>query len=76
MEIIIIIGIILLSIPAVMIMGIYIEKNLFNNGKCKYCDIKFKFFDYDSHSCRGYQCPKCGHTVWISYHSVDKKFKE
>ena len=47
------------------------EKKAFNNGYCKECGNKLRYFDTDSQGGRGYICDKCGHCVWVSY-NVDK----
>lgn len=51
------------------------EKKMFNDGKCSHCGSDFRLFDTDSHGGRGYICRKCRYTVWISYNSVDRKYR-
>lgn len=48
------------------------ERKLWNNGKCPKCGERWKNFDTDSQGGRGYKCPKCDRTIWMSYNSVDK----
>lgn len=57
-----------------MFMAAHFEKKDFNNGICKKCGEKLRFFDYDSQGGRGYCCDKCGHVVWVSY-NVDKELR-
>ena len=52
----------------------HLEKKEWNNGKCTNCGTEWKNFDTDSQGGRGYSCPKCDKTIWISY-NVDKKVK-
>lgn len=48
------------------------DKISYNNGKCPCCGNELKLFDMDSQGGRGYTCPKCGYTTWVSY-NVDKQ---
>lgn len=59
---------------AFIMYAIKSEKRRFNDGKCPYCNVQWKQFDMDSQGGRGYDCPRCGKTVWISYPSVDREF--
>lgn len=74
-SIVLIICLVLLAI-AFFRIGIYIEKKDFNNGKCLCCGYPLRNFDTDSHGGRGYTCDGCGRKVWVSYPSVDKKFRK
>ena len=47
------------------------EAQDFNNGYCKHCHTELEHLDTDSQGGRRYECPSCGHTVWVSYQSVD-----
>lgn len=51
------------------------EKKSYNNGKCPCCGNELKLFDTDSQGGRGYECPKCDYTTWVSY-DVDKNYKQ
>ena len=51
------------------------EKRAFNNGICKQCGSKLEYFDTDSQGGRGYTCRHCHYTAWVSYPSVDKRFR-
>lgn len=57
------------------VIGICIETRLYNKGICRTCHKKLEFFDYDSRASRGYKCPLCSYTVWVSYDCVDKWLK-
>ena len=57
------------------VIGICIETKLYNKGVCRICNQKLEFFDYDSRASRGYKCPLCSYTVWVSYDCVDKWLK-
>lgn len=57
-------------------IGIHIEKNSFNNGKCIICGRKLRLFDTTYMGDRGYICDHCGWNTWVSYRCVDKKFLE
>lgn len=56
--------------------AVHYEKKLFNNGTCRKCGGRLRWFDYDSHSGRGYACQDCDNIVWVSYRIVDKNYKE
>lgn len=56
-------------------IAISLEEKSFNKCKCIKCETELECFDMDSQGGRGYKCPRCGHTVWVSYHIVDKKFR-
>ena len=47
------------------------EKCDWNKGFCGRCGHKWEYFDSTFCGDRGYQCPKCGRHIWISY-NVDK----
>ena len=62
-----------LSISLFLLIGIYArsaEKKDYNNGVCKKCGKKLKYFDSCTFGDRGYMC-KNGHTVWVSYPGID-----
>ena len=46
------------------------ESRVWNNGFCRKCGNKWKYFATDSQSGRGYKCSH-GHYIWISY-PIDK----
>jgi len=50
------------------------EKKKWNNGVCLDCEVNLTLpaIMVDSQGGRGWTCPKCGRTVWVSY-NVDKK---
>jgi Zn-finger nucleic acid-binding protein len=52
----------------------YTESITFNKGMCPHCNIRWEHFDCDSQGGRGYSCPRCGKTIWISYPNVDSIF--
>lgn len=56
-------------------IGQIIEKKHFNNGCCPECGTKLRCFATDSQGARGYTCDACGYHTWVSYDSVDKKFR-
>lgn len=56
-----------------MMIARHFEKKEFNNGYCTVCNKRLRNFDTDSQGGRGYCCPKCGRTIWVSY-PVDKNF--
>ena len=58
------------------VIGICIETKLYNKGFCRTCRQQLKFFDYDNRASRGYKCPLCSQTVWVSYNCVDKHWKK
>ena len=45
----------------------------FNNGICKKCGGKMKYFDTDSQGSDGYMCEHCGNTVWQSWYKPKEK---
>lgn len=45
------------------------EKKDFNGGVCPRCGSRLKNFDMASDGSRGYDCPKCDYTVWVSYNA-------
>lgn len=51
------------------------ERRDFNNGVCKRCGGKLKYFDTDSHGGRGYMCYDCYYTTWVSYKKIDKDYR-
>ena len=57
-------------------IGARLETKGFNNGICKRCGNKLRYFDTDSQGGRGYTCDKCDYTTWVSYERVDRKFRE
>ena len=57
----------------IMVIGSKYESKYFNNGLCPRCNIRWYQFDMDSQGGRGYSCPRCNDSVWVSY-SVDKEF--
>lgn len=59
----------------VVALAISAEKKVFNNGKCKCCGKYLELFDYDSMGGRGYVCHDCHNYIWISYNSVDKRYR-
>ena len=56
-------------------IGILLEKASFNDCKCIRCGYPLRHFDNDSQGGRGYKCDKCGYITWVSWHSVDKKYR-
>ena len=50
------------------------QKKRFNNGECPECKLRWNFFDSDSQGGRGYDCKRCGKTIWISWPFIDDKF--
>ena len=61
---------------AMPFIGIHIERKGFNGGICSRCGKELRLFDHDSQGGRGYTCDGCGHKVWVSYFTVDRKFLE
>lgn len=57
-------------------IGITLENNAFNNGICPKCGHEFRNFGIDSYGGRGYKCDDCQHTVWVSYNTVDRNWRE
>lgn len=66
--------IVVLAISGVLI-GMYFEYKDFNNGICPKCGKQLKYFDTDSQGGRGYCCNECRYFTWVSYHWIDKKYK-
>ena len=54
-------------------IGIRLEKEDYNQGKCKFCGEDLRLFDYDSRGGRGYICDNCDYHTWVSYKCVDKE---
>lgn len=58
------------------------ERIIWNKGFCLACEgdrgekIRWEHFDDDSQGGSGYKCPCCNTTIWISYHSIDRKKHE
>lgn len=75
MILIVCIALIILVITGILI-GMYLEYKDFNNGICPKCGKPLILFDTDSQGGRGYCCSKCMHVAWVSYHWIDKKFKD
>ena len=75
-KLLIIVGAMLLSAGISALIGIWLERKEFNNGLCLRCQERLKFFDYDSHGGRGYECMSCGCKVWVSYNTVDRGYKD
>lgn len=57
------------------LIGISLEKKAFNNGFCPECGSRLEYFDTDSQGGRGYCCRKCNYHTWVSYDTVDKKYR-
>lgn len=57
-------------------VGVFLEKRDFNNGICPDCGATLRFFDTDSQGGRGYCYDNCLYHTWVSYDTVDKKFRE
>lgn len=68
--IIVLLGFIVIAVTA----SIYFERRDFNNGKCRKCGSDLYRFDTDSSSARGYCCPKCRYTTWVSF--ADRKLRK
>lgn len=60
---------------ASIIVGIGLEKEVYNNGNCRNCGKRLIYFGNDNHGNRGYKCPECGYTAWVSYRNIDKNKK-
>lgn len=73
---ILLVGLVVCVFAGVCYIAIHMEKKAFNNGDCPECGRRMKLFDCDSQGGRGYKCPNCKYTTWVSYNVVDKKFKE
>ena len=70
----VIIFIAFLTVSVIATIGIHNEKRDYNEGNCPHCrDIsrRLKLFSMDSQGGRGYICPHCKYTTWISYSCVD-----
>jgi predicted RNA-binding Zn-ribbon protein involved in translation (DUF1610 family) len=71
---------IILLIIALMVglplIGIHLEKEGYNNGRCPKCGKSLYHFDTDSQGGRGYCCPDCYYATWVTYRIVDKNYKE
>lgn len=74
MTIIICIVIVVLVIYEILV-NMYIEYKEFNNGICPKCGKHLVHFGTDSQGGRWYCCKKCVYFTCISYHWIDKKFK-
>ncbi len=59
-----------------MLISVFAEMRGYNKGRCRKCGAALHQFDLDSQGGRGYCCPKCNHTEWVSWWFVDKKHKE
>lgn len=78
-KLLIVFGAMILAGIIAGVIGICIERRLYNKGVCRWCHQNLVFFDYDSRGGRGYRCSLCGNTIWVSYDCVDKywdKIKE
>ncbi len=62
-------------LAASIIVGIGLEKEKYNDGYCRNCGKRLIYFDSDSQGSRGYKCPECGYTAWVSYRNIDKNKK-
>ena len=63
-----------IAVPVVTTIGIHNEKRSYNEGNCPHCrdtSRRLEFFSADSQGGRGYICPHCKYTTWVSYLCVD-----
>lgn len=65
-----------LPIMSIPIIGICLEKKGFNNGICPLCGTKLRYFDSDSQGGRGYCCDNDDYHTWVSWNTVDKKYRK
>lgn len=63
----------LLALIPILIIRHY-EKKDYNEGRCKTCGGKLRYFDTDSQGGRGYRCENCHRVVWVSW-GADKPKK-
>ena len=54
---------------------IYIEKKFFNNDICPCCGNPLRDWEINCKGERGYLCEICGYHTWVSYKTVDKKYR-
>lgn len=73
MDILSFFGLVILALMFLgMRWGYKSEKKLWNDGICKETGEPWVSFDVDSQGGRGYKSG--GHTIWISYPSVDADY--
>lgn len=65
----------MLSIISLPLRGIYIEKKFFNIGICPCCGNPLRDWAINCKGERGYLCEICGYHTWVSYKTVDKKYR-
>lgn len=65
----------MLSIISLPLRGIYIEKKFFNIGICPCCGNPLRDLAINCKGERGYLCEICGYHTWVSYKTVDKKYR-
>ena len=69
-------SLIILLIITFPIIAIHSEWKQFNNGICPKCGTRLEYFDSDSQGGRGYLCEKCDYHTWVSWNTVDKKYRK